>query len=200
MLAEAEEAERLISGLRRAVAALPGAADAPAPAAPGLSRADDAPADVGALAARARSLSLSPAGDLLDELSEHVRRMAVRTEMLRSELRDAESQATKARRDASRRTSLKLYRERMRQTVTSSPGQMTAFTPGPEMIRLLIVDDDPFQADAIQMLCHECGYRASLALSASSALEQMQAESVSQSLPTPTTGHRPTRSRPPPWG
>ena len=66
-------------------------------------------------------------------------------------------QLSQDRRDASRRTSLKLYRRRMRQTVTSSPGQMTAFTPGPEMIRLLIVDDDPFQADAIQMLCHECG-------------------------------------------
>ena len=31
---------------------------------------------------------------------------------------------------------------------------------GPNMIRLLLVEDDPFQADAILVLCEQCGYHA----------------------------------------
>ena len=37
---------------------------------------------------------------------------------------------------------------------------------GPDMIRLLLVEDDPFQADAILALCHQCRYQTQVASSA----------------------------------
>ena len=42
---------------------------------------------------------------------------------------------------------------------------------GPDMIRLLLVEDDPFQADAILALCEQCHYQTQVASSASEALE-----------------------------
>ena len=46
---------------------------------------------------------------------------------------------------------------------------------GPQMIRLLLVEDDPFQADAIRALCEQCGYNVEVASSASEALDMIRA-------------------------
>jgi len=46
---------------------------------------------------------------------------------------------------------------------------------GPHMIRLLLVEDDPFQADAILVLCEQCGYQAECASSAAEALAMVRA-------------------------
>ena len=47
---------------------------------------------------------------------------------------------------------------------------------GPGMIKLLLVEDDTFQAEAILSLCEQCGYRAQVASSASEALDLVRAQ------------------------
>lgn len=46
---------------------------------------------------------------------------------------------------------------------------------GPDMIRLLLVEDDPFQADAILALCEQCRYNTQVASSAAEALDLVRA-------------------------
>lgn len=62
-----------------------------------------------------------------------------------------------------------------RPPMAMQPAPNPAFTPGPDMIRLLLVEDDPFQADAIMILCQQCGYRAQSATNAAEALEMIKA-------------------------
>ena len=57
-----------------------------------------------------------------------------------------------------------------RAQVPLSPGGKTPFTPGPGMTKLLLVEDDPFQSEAIKGLCEQCNYKT---LTASNATEAM---------------------------
>ena len=52
-----------------------------------------------------------------------------------------------------------------------SPGQGQPFAPGPGMIQMLVVEDDPFQADSIMLLCEQCGYKAQVCSNGKEALE-----------------------------
>ena len=52
-----------------------------------------------------------------------------------------------------------------------SPGQLPPFAPGPGMIQMLVVEDDPFQADSIMLLCEQCGYKAQVCSNGKEALE-----------------------------
>ena len=45
-------------------------------------------------------------------------------------------------------------------------GALAQQRAGPDMIRLLLVEDDPFQADAILALCEQCRYQTQVASSA----------------------------------
>lgn len=60
---------------------------------------------------------------------------------------------------------------------TKMSGQLgSRETAGPDMIRLLLVEDDPFQADAILTLCDQCGYNAQCASSAAEALAMVRSQ------------------------
>ena len=50
------------------------------------------------------------------------------------------------------------------------PKGLKGLVAGPESVRLLLVEDDPFQADAIKALCESCGYHAMVASSATEAM------------------------------
>ena len=63
-----------------------------------------------------------------------------------------------------------------RQGSAGGPGTSNVSAAGPGMIKLLLVEDDPFQADAIRALCEQCGYRAQVASSASEALELVRTQ------------------------
>ena len=57
-----------------------------------------------------------------------------------------------------------------------SPGQLPPFAPGPGMIMMLIVEDDPFQADSIMLLCEQCGYKAQVCSNGTEALEVVRTD------------------------
>ena len=61
------------------------------------------------------------------------------------------------------------------QTSYGRSSEAPTMAAGPAMIKLLLVEDDPFQADAILALCQTCGYDAEVASSANEALALVRA-------------------------
>ena len=66
-----------------------------------------------------------------------------------------------------------------------SPGQLPPFAPGPGMIQMLVVEDDPFQADSIMLLCEQCGYKAQVCSNGKEALEVVRRILFDQCLQEP---------------
>ena len=143
-----------------------------------------------ALLAATSSDHNSPAGDLSEAAAE-LRQWKERCLATESALTAAEAKLKKrAARDASpskprSRSSRPLPSGQLHQSPgpgrlgLGADGKPTARQdgkPGPDMIRLLLVEDDPFQSDAILVLCEQCGYKAQTADSAQTALEMVRAQ------------------------
>jgi len=116
-----------------------------------------------------------------EALELEIRQMAAKQEIYRQEIRTCEAE------NVAMAVAMRRQRERRRTGLTKSPRKMPGKSPatlgstddspgqdvgapGPRMIRLLLVEDDPFQADAIQVLCEQCGYAAVRASSAKQAI------------------------------
>ena len=123
-----------------------------------------------------------PAGDVT-ELNEQLWSLQVQVKLLAA---NQGGSGTRGSRSASRRMSSEKKKKKKKAEVADSmmpvqlglksPGQLPPFAPGPGMIKMLIVEDDPFQADSIMLLCEQCGYKAQVCSNGTEALEVVRTD------------------------
>eukprot|EP00308_Calcidiscus_leptoporus_P016828 CAMPEP_0119356870 /NCGR_PEP_ID=MMETSP1334-20130426/5383_1 /TAXON_ID=127549 /ORGANISM="Calcidiscus leptoporus, Strain RCC1130" /LENGTH=378 /DNA_ID=CAMNT_0007370999 /DNA_START=180 /DNA_END=1313 /DNA_ORIENTATION=+ len=111
--------------------------------------------------------------ELIDEqlnmLTEELARSDAQMSVMTGEVDALEQGALKMRR-AKGAISRSRHRNRSRDGLVSPRFSKEGISPGPAMIRMLLVEDDQFQGQAIQLLCQRCGYTTLSTANASDAL------------------------------
>ena len=99
---------------------------------------------------------------------------------LKDELRKERRASSQARKEHARNNN------KSRLDVAGAKAELEAdnpsAAPGPAMCHMLVVEDDPFQAESILILCNQCGYQVQVVSSASEVRVSLCGEQASVSI------------------